>query len=545
MKIRLLLVLLFLFKIGFAIEMPKESNVILVKVKADYSIQDVKKINLSSFEIEIISANMHIYKVSREKPWSDKEISLLKQDPALEIVQRNRKIPIVPRATTPNDTFFSKQKFHNYTNFPGLTVPFGINTVNAWDFNKSITTKKGDTIVVAVIDESLDSAHEDLDYFINRNEIPNDSIDNDNNGAIDDYMGWSADNNNGSFWNGIFHGTKVAGVLGAKGNNIKGIAGVAWHVKILPIAGFSGIDKVIKAYDFVITQKKNYKNSNGNKGAYIVATNFSGSVIGFEIDEPIWCSIYDSLGKYGILNIAATDNVVRDISIGSGDLPANCTSDYLLTATNLDNLNKLSTGYSKCHIDIAANASNVFSTSHNNSYIDAGSGSSFAAPMVAGTIALIYSNLCTNILDSIDKNPLVYLKKLKNELLVNVDSLSELNDKIVSSGKLNVYKSIKNIANCSFSITKAYTCKKDSSALNILTNKNKTFSFVENQYLTIKIENNKPISIQLFDMWGRLVMQDEMNTIESRYDLTNLTKGIYILSIENDNERENKKIEIY
>jgi hypothetical protein len=46
-------------------------------------------------------------------------------------------------------------------------------------------------------------------------------------------------------------------------------------------------------------------------------------------------------------------------------------------------------------------------------------------------------------------------------------------------------------------------------------------------------------------MWGRLVMQEEMNTIESRYDLKNLTKGIYILSIENDNERENKKIEIY
>jgi hypothetical protein len=165
--------------------------------------------------------------------------------------------------------------------------------------------------------------------------------------------------------------------------------------------------------------------------------------------------------------------------------------------------------------------------------------------MVAGTIALMYSNLCTNILDSIDKNPLVYLKKLKNEILVNVDSLSELNEKIVSSGKLNVYKSIKNIANCSFSITKAYTCKKDSSALNILTNKNKTFSFVENQYLTIKKENNKPVTIQLFDMWGRLVMQEEMNTIESRYDLKNLTKGIYILYIENDNERENKKIEIY
>jgi hypothetical protein len=478
---------------------------------------------------------MHIYKVSREKPWSDKEISLLKQDPAVEIVQRNRKIPIVPRATTPNDTFFSKQKFHNYTNFPGLTVPFGINSVNAWDFNKSITTKKGDTIVVAVIDESLDSAHEDLDYFINRNEIPNDSIDNDNNGAIDDYMGWSADNDNSIFW-GSNHGTQVAGVLGAKGNNKIGISGVAWHVKILPIAGFSGIDKVLKAFDLVLTHKKNYKNSNGSKGSYIVATNFSGSTIGFEKDEPIWCGVYDSLGKYGILNVSATDNSYRDISIGNGDLPANCKSDYLITVSALNNLNKLSTGYSKSNIDITTNSSSVHTTTANNLYTDVGIFSSFATPMVTGTIALMYSNLCTNILDSINNNPLVYLKKLKNELLVNVDTIADLNDKILSSGKLNVYKSLKNIADCSFA-----------SNISIInnSNKNKTFSFVENQYLTIKKENNKPISIQLFDMWGRLVMQEEMNTIESRYDLKNLTKGIYILSIENDNERENKKIEIY
>lgn len=545
MKYRFLLLLFFILKNGISFGHVNESNAILIKLKASQSIENIKKINLSQFEIERISSNMNIYKISRQKPWSDKEIQLLRQDLAVEIIQKNRNLSISTRATTPNDTFFSNQKFHNYTNFPGLTAPFGINSVNAWDLNKSITTKKGDTIVIAVIDESLDSAHEDLDYFINRNEIPNDSIDNDNNGAIDDYMGWSADSNNSSFWDGIFHGTKVAGILGAKGNNLKGVAGVAWNVKILPISGFSSIDKVIKAYDLVITHKKNYKNTNGLKGAYIVATNFSGSTIGFESDEPIWCSIYDTLGKYGILNVAATDNVVRDISIGNGDLPSNCTSDFLITATNLDNLNKLATGYSKCHIDIAANATNVYTTTNGNSYGNAGSGSSFAAPMIAGTIALMYSNLCVNILDSINKNPLVYLKKLKNELLVNVDSIAELNDKIVSSGKLNVYKSIENIANCSFTSKIAYTCKKDSSGLNYTSNKNKTFSFVENQYLVINKINNSPISITIFDLWGRLIFKDETNMIESKFDLSNVSKGIYILSIENEEGIENKKIEIY
>ncbi len=375
-----------------------------------------------------------------------------------------------------------------------------------------------------------------MEYFINRNEIPNDGIDNDNNGAIDDYMGWSADNNNSIFW-GSFHGTQVAGILGAKGNNKIGIAGVAWNVKILPIAGFGGIDKVIKAFDLVITQKKNYKSSNGAKGAYIVATNFSGSTIGFENDEPIWCSIYDSLGKYGILNVAATDNIYRDISTGVGDLPSNCKSDYLISVSCLNNLNQLiGAGYNKTNIDIVANSSSVHTTSVNNSYTDGVISTSFATPMVTGTIALMYSNLCIEALDSVNKNPLIFLKKLKNELLLRVDSLSELNDKILSSGKLNVYKSIKNIADCSFMGNNSTISS---------TNKIKTFSFVENGILTIKKDNNSLASISIYDIMGRNVLTEQISNEESRINVGHLNRGIYILTIENKEERDNKKIEIY
>ena len=548
MKYRFLLLLTFvIFQNVYSQNIQNERYAILLKIKANYSTKDVKKLNLFSFEIEEISKNLNIYKITREKPWTEKEIGLLKQDQAIEIVQNNRNLKIVPRATTPNDTFFYKQAYHNYKNLPGLSVPFGINSINAWDFDKSITTKKGDTIVVAVIEPGFDSLHEDIDYFTNYKEIPNDSIDNDNNGYIDDYRGWNSIANNSNYFKdlAIVHGTNVSGIIGAKGNNIKGISGVAWNIKILPIAGMESVESIIKAYDYIITMKKNYLLSNKLKGAYIVATNLSGGTIGFENDEPIWCSIYDSLGKYGILNVSAADNEKRDVSIGNGDLPTNCSSDYLITSTILNNLNKLDGAYSRCNVDISANSSNVFTTNPKNSYIDAGTGTSFASPMITGTIALMYSNMCPLILDSIEKNPLNYLKKLKNELLINVDSLTDLNDKIVSSGKLNVYKSIKNIAVCSFSNLKSFSCKADSSSLIILSNKIKTFSFVENGVLFIKKENNTPTTIQIFDVIGRNVLNEQISNEESRISVAHLNRGIYILTIENKEERENKKIEIY
>jgi hypothetical protein len=189
-----------IFQNVYSQNIQNERYAILLKIKANYSTKDVKKLNLFSFEIEEISKNLNIYKITREKPWTEKEIGLLKQDQAIEIVQNNRNLKIVPRATTPNDTFFYKQAYHNYKNLPGLSVPFGINSINAWDFDKSITTKKGDTIVVAVIEPGFDSLHEDIDYFTNYKEIPNDSIDNDNNGYIDDYRGWNSISNNSNYF---------------------------------------------------------------------------------------------------------------------------------------------------------------------------------------------------------------------------------------------------------------------------------------------------------------------------------------------------------
>ncbi|KAF0128254.1 MAG: Fervidolysin [Bacteroidetes bacterium] len=99
------------------------------------------------------------------------------------------------------------------------------------------TTTGDTTIVVAVLDTGVDWTHPDLDdnIWTNKDEIPNNGIDDDGNGYIDDVRGWDFINNDNNPMDDHSHGTHCAGILGAEANNGIGIAGVAWKVRIMPV----------------------------------------------------------------------------------------------------------------------------------------------------------------------------------------------------------------------------------------------------------------------------------------------------------------------
>ena len=82
---------------------------------------------------------------------------------------------------------------------------------------------------IAVIDGGIQVDHPDLvnNIWNNSGEIPGNNIDDDGNGYIDDITGWNFANNNGIPYADL-HGTHVAGIIGAEGNNSKGISGVTW-----------------------------------------------------------------------------------------------------------------------------------------------------------------------------------------------------------------------------------------------------------------------------------------------------------------------------
>ena len=148
------------------------------------------------------------------------------------------------------------------------------------------------------------------------------------------------------------HGTNVAGVLGAKGNNELGVSGVNWHIKVLPINVYPdnllNVEyAVIRGMVYAFKKKQLYLNSGKAKGMNIVALNMSlGMDNAFPTDAEYWCTLFDSLGSVGIWSYNATTN--RNIDVGvNGDIPTLCASRYLISV-NAATLNDehYSSGYS-------------------------------------------------------------------------------------------------------------------------------------------------------------------------------------------------------
>ena len=170
-------------------------------------------------------------------------------------------------------------------------------------------------------------------------KLPDNGIDDDNNGYVDDYNGFdsAADDGDPNAEPFNAHGTPVAGIIGAVGDNELGVTGVNWDVKIMTVrnAFLDSESEVLQAYLYVLDQRRRYDASGGTEGAYVVATNASwGRAYGDVADSPIWCGLYDDLGEAGILNVGATANANIDVD-AVGDLPTNCPSDYLIGVTNL------------------------------------------------------------------------------------------------------------------------------------------------------------------------------------------------------------------
>ena len=172
--------------------------------------------------------NIWLFEITDKAESREDKMHRLWYNPDVRVVQNNH-TNITMREAIPDDPYFGQQ-----------WAPAIMNLPQAWEeFTTGGVTATGDTIVVAVIDGGADWTHEDLNCWINTREIPNNGIDDDNNGYIDDYHGWNAYNHNG-YVGANRHGTHVAGIIGAVGNNQTGVCGVNWNVKVLFIAGSSG-----------------------------------------------------------------------------------------------------------------------------------------------------------------------------------------------------------------------------------------------------------------------------------------------------------------
>lgn len=393
-----------------------------------------------------LSAPVHIWKLHFNPAAQDENelLARLRRDPAIAAAQFNHYVEW--RSATPNDPEFAKQWYLNNTGQEGGTVGLDLGMKQAWDITTGGLSPNGDTIVVCVIDNGIDTTHADLrpNLWRNRAEIPNNNRDDDENGYIDDYRGWNVGRKNSDIYEVAIHGTEVAGFIGATGNNNLGVAGVNWKVKIMGVVGgynTSTEDLLLQAFNYPFLQRKLYNQSGGKKGAFVVATNSSWGLPRATPDQyPIWCSFFDSLGRQGILNVIATSNDPIDVD-AVGDMPGACASPYIINVTSIGRNGALSHAYGKTTVDLGAYGEQAITTGKNNSYITM-SGTSYAAPQVAGAIALLYAAPCPTLASRARRNPEEAALWVRRLLLENTRPVSSLQNKTSTGGALQVYNSL-------------------------------------------------------------------------------------------------------
>ena len=243
---------------------------------------------------------------------------------------------------TPNDPQFSSAGMY------GLSK---ISAPQAWDL-----TTGSPTVVVANIDTGVRYTHEDLaaNMWTNPGEIPNNGVDDDGNGFVDDYYGYDFFFNDSDPLDENGHGTHTSGILGAVGNNSLGVVGVNWTVRIMAIKIYNSNGNgttsamLINAYNYVRIMK--------NRGVNIRVTNnsYGGCDEACGYDQATRDAL-DAMGDAGILNVFAAGNDGRNIDTAPS-YPASYTSPSIVSVANSNSIDTRngSSNYGVESVDLAA-----------------------------------------------------------------------------------------------------------------------------------------------------------------------------------------------
>lgn len=404
---------------------------IVVKFRADASPQSITAL-IKSYDMvvyeKIPQINYYVLQISDR--YTLKEILRLWQQ--IDIVQTCEADHTDDIQSLPNDEYFYAQwSLDNNDEYYGAANA-DLHMLEAW----RIETGRED-IVVAIIDMGFDVTHEDLQHNIwtNPDEIPNNGIDDDENGYVDDIIGWDfvnqtsgkdgeeydwKDEDNDPTIKKSSHGNSVLGLIGATANNNIGIAGVARNCKMMLIrAGFFKTDGTQSLSSLYIIKGLIYAADNGarviniSSGSYRYSQSYKDA-LQYAVDKGaiVVCSAGNS-GSDTPVYPAAYD-IAGLISVGSSSR-----YDGMCSFSNYGNW-----------VDVSAPGEYLMTTLLENSYGKV-KGTSFSAPLVTGIAALIVS-----------KYPEMTPANVQDVIMNSVDVSNDLKDANLTSGRVNAYKAL-------------------------------------------------------------------------------------------------------
>lgn len=476
-----------------------------------------------------VAASWHIYLLGFDEATADADAlwSLALHTPGIRTAQWNY---LVEDRNIPNDPRWSQQ----------IDMSL-IRAADAWEASTGGLTSMGDTIVVAVLEKGALLEHPDLvdNVWYNWREVPDNNIDDDNNGYVDDYRGYDVRLGGDGPGNVGSHGTSVNGIIGARGNNGVGVAGVNWVVKLMNFSNVGDDAEIVTAYEYATKMRRRYNQSNGLEGAFVVVTNASfGRDFARAADHPLWCAAYDSLGAVGVLSVGATSNGHVNVEV-EGDMPSTCPSEYLLVVNNViaaTGAKSPATGYGATSVDLGAPGDNSFTTSNAGTMASYGNftGTSAATPHVSGAVALLYSLDCDQLVSDAISAPASCARRVRDVVFNNVEHVASLDNITTTGGRLD-------LANCVNGVRQL--CEASVGPLKFLECRHFANNTWEVFFQTPTLEAH---SFRVFNMLGQLMYETKVQPAQfaaSRvtFDANNLARGIYVMTLSRGKFRVSKK----
>ncbi len=357
------------------------------------------------------------YKVTNQKEKS------LRMNPAVEFVEPNFFYYAVEIPNDPNyfEQWGMNNRGQNDKDGKAGQVGVDIKIEEAWRLSTG-----SHATVVAVIDTGIDGHHRDLkdNLWVNERELNGKpGVDDDGNGYVDDVNGYNFYAATADSTDDHGHGSHCAGVIGAKGNNGFGMAGINWQVQMMSVkflnsSGSGTAEGAIKAIVYAV-----------DNGAKILSNSWGGGRKSKALEEAI-----EYANAKGVLFVVAAGNTGKDID-KEPHYPASYNLANMISVAAINNQGLLPdwTNYGENSVDLAAPGENIFSTLLKDSFGHM-SGTSMATPFVSGVAGLVFS-----------LHPEFNHYQLKERILQTANKLSHLEKKVRTGGMLSAAGALKDL----------------------------------------------------------------------------------------------------